>query len=257
MLASGCTVCYKPLGRTVAETLKLVKKEVRRSIILTTEKMKCNEVDFHAGNEVIDSLTETIKQIDSLITVSVRLDKKGTREAFLLFSEHTNLVIIRAMTNLKSLLDQYDISTYSQFETSTFFPADSVSIPPETIDEAKKAIEPVVHRMVRFLGDHPRQRFEAVITYSSTPAGQDLNVKLCEARARSVANLLVDQIRSNETFIPNPERIHYNIKWVGKEEALPYPDSRKHYKPEDKSRSMLSITWNLLPASFYSGCLER
>ena len=254
-LIASCSAshCVTPLDRTVRETLKLVKKEVRRTIKLTTEKVKCNEVNLHVGNEIIDSLTETIKQIDTLITASVQIGKTAYKEEIIFFAERTNLVIISTLTNLRSLHDLYDISTCSQFETATFFPADSFSISPEKIDEAKKAIEPVAQRIVRFFGDHPRQRFEAVIACSSTPAGQELNVKLCELRARSVANLLVDQIRSNEEFIPNPEWIHYDIKWTGKGEELPYPGRRKHHKPEDKRHSMVSLTWNLLPASLYAG----
>jgi hypothetical protein len=261
LIASGCAlfVCIEPgpLDRTVRETLNLVKKEVRSTIILTTEKVKCNEMDFHAGNEIIDSLTETIKQMDTLIAASVQLGKTGNKEEIILFAERTNLVIMSALTNLKSLRDLYDISTYSQFETATFFPADSFSIPSEKIDEAKKAIEPVAQRIVRFFADHPRQKFEAVIACSSTPGSQDPNIKLCELRALFVANLLVDQIRSKEEFIPNPEWIHYNIKWVGEGEALPYHGRRKHHKPEDKRRSIVSLIWNLLPASLYAGASDH
>ncbi len=35
----------------------MVKNEAGSTIIMTTEKVKCNEVDFHVGNEIIDSLT--------------------------------------------------------------------------------------------------------------------------------------------------------------------------------------------------------
>lgn len=210
--------------------------------------MKCNEVNFQVGNEIIDSLTETIKQIDTLIATSVQLEKTSNREEILLFAESTNTVTMSALTNLKSLRDLYDISTYSQFETATFFPADSFNIPFEKIDEAKKAIEPVAQRIVRFFGDHPRQKFDEVIACSGISDGHELNAKLCELRARSVASLLIDQIRSNEGFIPKPERIRYGIKWVGQGKALPYPGKR---------RSMVSITWNLLPASLYAGSSEH
>jgi hypothetical protein len=237
----------------VRETLKLIKKEVCRTIKLTTEEVKCNEVDFHVGNNIIDSLTETLRQCDSLITVSVRLGKKGYKEEILLFAEKTNVLIQTTLTHLKSLGDLYDISTCSQFDAATFFSTDSFRIPSEKIDEAKKAIEPVAQRIVRFITDHPRQRFEGVIAYSGTPDTQELNAKLCELRAQSVANLLIEQIRSNEEFIPNPALIHYNIKWESKEEASPCFRRRKHHKIEDKPRSMISLTWNLLPATLYTG----
>jgi hypothetical protein len=190
LIASCCRIiiipiCYcgtvvVPLYQSIRESLQMVKKEFTSTIILTTEKVKRNEVDFHVGNEIIDSL--------------------------------------------------------------------SFNIPPEKIDDAKKAIEPVAQRIVRFFGDHPRQKCEAEIACSGITDGQELNAKLCELRARSVANLLVDQIRSKEEFIPNPERIRYNIKWVGQREALPYPGKR---------RSMISLTWNLLPASLYAGSSDH
>ena len=253
LIASCCLIlpCCgsggSPLYQTVRQTLKLVKKEAGSTIILTTKKVKCNEVDFHVGNEIIDSLTGTIKQIDTLIAESVQLEKTGTKDEVLFFAERSNL-IMGALTNLKSLRDLYDISTCSQFETATFFLTDSFNIPPEKIDDAKKAIEPVAQRIVRFIGDHPRQKFEAVIACSGFTYGQELDVKLCELRARSLANLLVDQIRSKEQFIPNPEWIRYDIKWVGQREALPYPGKR---------RSMVSLTWNMLPASLYVGSSDH
>jgi hypothetical protein len=252
ILISSC--CYiipccggtvvKPLDQPIRERLKLVKKEAESSIILTTEKVKLNEVDFHVGKKIVDTLTKTIRQIDSLITISVQLGKTGTKEELLFFAEHSDRVTRSTLTNLKSLRDLYDISTYSQFETDSFFPADSFNISPEKMNEAKKAIEPVAQRIVRFFADHPQQKFEAVIACSSTPDGQELNDKLCKARARSVAYLLVDQIRSQKEFIPKPERIRYNIKWVDQKEALP-------------SRGMVSIIWNLIPATVNVGSSDH
>lgn len=256
LIASCCLILpccgpngsIEPLYQTVREKLKLVKKEAGSTIILTTEKVKCTEVDPQIGNEIIDSLTETIKQIDTLIAESVQLGKTGTKEEVLFFAKRSDHVIMSALTNLKSLRDLFDISTCSQFETATFFPADSFNIPPEKIDEAKKAIEPVAHRIVRFFADHPRQKFVAVIACSSIPAGQELNVNLRERRARSVANLLVEQIKSKKEFILNADRIRYHIKWVSQSEAIPYPGKRS---------STVSIIWNLMPASFYAGSSDH
>ncbi|MBO9199404.1 MULTISPECIES: hypothetical protein [Niastella] len=231
----------------------MMKKEIRYTIKQTTEKVKCNEVDFQVANEIIDSLTATIKHMDTLMATSARLEKKGTREEVIIFAEHVSVVVISAMRILKSLCDLYDISTYSQFETATFFSADSSNIPPEKIAEARKAIEPVAQRIVRFLGDHPRQRFVAVITCSSTLVDQELNFKLCQGRARSVTNLLVELIRSNEEFIPKPNWIHYNIKCGAISEEFPYCGRKKHHTPEDNHRSMVSLNWNLLPTSLHAG----
>jgi hypothetical protein len=259
ILIASCSAsrCVAPLTRTTRETLKMIKKEVRRTIKVTTEKVKCNDVDFQVGNEIIDSLTRTIKEIDSLIASTVKLEKRGRKEEILRFAESTYRVIIATLTNLKSLEDLYDISTCSEFETATFFPADSISIPSEKIDEAKKAIEPVVQRIVRFISDHPREKFEAVITCYCTPAGQKPNVKLCTLRARGVANLLTDQIRSNEEFIAKPEWILYNIKCVSKEDGLPYTSRRKHHKREDKRRNTVSLTWNVVPASLHAASSDH
>jgi outer membrane protein OmpA-like peptidoglycan-associated protein len=232
-----------PLYQTALETLELTKKEVTSSIILTNEKVKRNEVELHVGNEIIDSLTEAIKQIDTLIATAVQLGYSGTKEEIMLFARRTNEFTSSTLTNLKSLGDLYDISTYSQFESATFFSADSFSIPAEKMDEAKKAIEPVAQRIIRFFSDHPREKFKVVIICSSAFDGQEQNVKLGELRARSVANLLSNQMRSKEEFIPTPERIR--IKWMAQKAAI------------GKGRSMVSIIWNLLPASLYAGASDH
>jgi hypothetical protein len=179
------------------------------------------------------------------------------------------------------LNDLYDISTFSSFETATFFPAGGFGIPPDKQDEAKKSIEPIVQRIIKFFGDHPRQRFVAVIVcygfsdetpiakesplYSpllakmktNNPTRQELNVKLSELRAKSIANLLVDLIKINEGLIPNPKLINYDIKWMGKGEELPYPDRVKDYKADDKRRRMVSLIWNVLPGSLYAQGLSN
>jgi hypothetical protein len=226
----------------------MVKKEAGSTIIMTTEKVKCNEVDPQVGNEIIDSLMKTIKQIDTLIPACVQLEKEGTKEELLNFAFGTTQLTTNTLTNLKSLQDLYDISTFTQFETGTFFSADSFRISPEKIDEAKKAIEPVAQRIVRFFGDHPQQKFVAVISCCGTHDGSKLNLKLCKGRARSVAYLLIDQIKAKKEFIPNPDWIRYHIKWVSQKEAIPYPGKRSN---------TLSITWNLVPASLYIGSSDH
>jgi hypothetical protein len=105
-----CGTVVVPLYQSIRESLQMVKKEFTSTIILTTEKVNCNEVDLHVGNEIIDGLRETMKQIDTLIAESVQLGKTGTKEETLFFAERSNLFIMRAQTNLKSLRDLYDIS---------------------------------------------------------------------------------------------------------------------------------------------------
>jgi hypothetical protein len=168
------------------------------------------------------------------------------------------------------------VSTFSQFETATFFPTGHYIIPSEKMDAAKKSIEPIVQRIIKFFGDHPKQRFVAVIVCygfsdetvvskeselypslvskmkTNNPTRQQLNTKLSELRAKTIATLLVDLIKVNEGLVPNPKLINYDIKWLGKGEALPYPDKIKDYKADDKRRRMVSLIWNVLPGSLYA-----
>jgi hypothetical protein len=269
------------LTKTTQETLELVKKEAQRAIAMTVEKVKNYEVDPDIGKEIIHNLKETEKKIDTQLAAASEVEKSGNREAILKFAERTNVIIQSALTDLKSLNDLYDISTFSSFETATFFPAGGFGIPPEKQEEAKKSIEPIVQRIIKFFGDHPRQRFVAVIVCygfsdetaiskesplynpllakmkTNNPTRQELNVKLSELRAKSIANLLVDLIKTNEGLIPNPKLINYDIKWMGKGEELPYPDKIKDYKAEDKRRRMVSLIWNVLPGSLYAQGLSN
>ena len=290
LVASGLILCATSCGpskavsdltKTTQETLELVKKEAQRAIAMTVEKVKNYEVDPDIGKEIIHNLKETEKKIDTQLAVAAEVEKSGNREAILKFAERTNVIIQSALTDLKSLNDLYDISTFSSFETATFFPAGGFGIPPEKQEEAKKSIEPIVQRIIKFFGDHPRQRFVAVIVcygYSdetqiakesplynpllakmktNNPTRQELNVKLSELRAKSIANLLVDLIKTNEGLIPNPKLINYDIKWMGKGEELPYPDKIKDYKAEDKRRRMVSLIGNVLPGSLYAQGLSN
>jgi hypothetical protein len=285
-LALGLPSCgpskqVQTLTKTTQETLELVKKEAQRAIALTVEKVKNYEVDPDIGKEIIRNLKESERKIDTQLAVAAQLEKTGTKDEILQFAERTNVIIQSALTDLKSLNDLYDISTFSSFETATFFPAGGFGIPPEKQDEAKKSIEPIVQRIIKFFGDHPRQRFVAVIVcygfsdetpiakesplYSpllakmktNNPTRQELNVKLSELRAKSIANLLVDLIKINEGLIPNPKLINYDIKWMGKGEELPYPDRVKDYKADDKRRRMVSLIWNVLPGSLYAQGLSN
>jgi hypothetical protein len=143
------------------------------------------------------------------------------------------------------------------------------------MDEAKASMEPIVQRIIKFIGEHPKQQFvAAIVCYGfsdETPVGKesplykslvekmdnpnpevkDLNKKLSELRAKSIAKVLVDVIKVNEGLIPDPRLINYDIKWLGKGEILPYPDKITDYKPVDKRRRMVSLIWNVLPGSLY------
>ena len=263
------------LTKATQEALELVKAEAQRAIRLTAEKVKNYEVDPDIGKEIINNLQSTEKKVDEQLVMVSRVEATNNREEILKFAEKTNVIIQSALTDLKSLNDLYDVATFSQFETATFFPTGGYTIPSEKMDEAKVSLEPIVQRIIKFIGDHPKQRFVAVIVCSGfsdespvgkesplyksliekmpkpNPTRSEMNNKLSELRAKSIAKLLVDIIKVNEGLIPNPALINYDIKWLGKGEAYPYPDKIKDYKPVDKRRRMVSLIWNVLPGSLY------
>jgi hypothetical protein len=251
----------------------MVKKEADNAIMLTARKVKDDEMYPSTGKEIIGNLKEIIKNADSLLTVCTNLDFVGRREEIKRFREFAGASIQNEKKTLNCLNDLYNISTHYQFETDTYFPAGIYGIPPNKRDEARKSVGLIVHDIIKFLNDHPRQRFVAVIAcYSFTdetlvmteyilhirdrwckaiPTRQDLNFKLSELRSKSIMNLVVDEIKCNEEFIPNPELVNYDIQWEGKGEELPHPDKIKDYKPEDKRRRLANLTWHLLPGSLY------
>jgi hypothetical protein len=263
------------LAKATQEALELVKQEAQRAIQLTTEKMRNYEVDSDIGEKVIQNLQVVEKKVDEQLARVNEADRTNNREAILKFAEQTNVIIQSALTDLKSLNDLYEISTFSQFETATFFPTGGYNIPSDKMEEARVSLEPIVQRIIRFIGEHPKQKFVAVIVCSgfsdespvgkesplyqslvdkmdqSNPSRQAMNVKLSELRAKTIAKLLVDIIKVNEGMIPNPRLINYDIKWIGRGEALPYPDRIKDYKVVDKRRRMVSLIWNVLPGSLY------
>ena len=277
MILSSCATSRKveDLTKATREALEMVKQEAQRAIRLTTQKMQNNEVDPDIGKEVINNLQTAEKKVDTQLVQAVAVQKGGSRDDILKFAEKSNLIIQSALTDLKSLNDLYDVATFAQFETATFFPTGGYTIPAEKMDEAKVSLEPVVQHIIKFFGDHPNQRFVAVVVCygfsdetpvskesslypsllakmnTSNPTRQQMNGKLSELRAKSIASLLVDVIKVNEGLIPNPRLINYDIKWLGKGEALPYPDKIKDYKPVDKRRRMVSLIWNVLPGSLY------
>lgn len=275
MLASCASQRVQSLAKATQEALELVKQEAQRAIQLTTEKMRNYEVDADIGGKVIQNLQVVEKKVDEQLAKVNEADRANNREAILKFAEQTNVIIQSALTDLKSLNDLYEISTFSQFETATFFPAGGYNIPAEKMEEARISLEPIVQRIIKFIGEHPKQKFVAVIVCSgfsdespvgkesplyqslldkmdqANPTRQAMNTKLSELRAKTIAKLLVDIIKVNEGLIPNPRLINYDIKWVGRGEALPHPDKIKDYKVVDKRRRMVSLIWNVLPGSLY------
>ena len=149
------------------------------------------------------------------------------------------------------------------------------------MEDARKSIEPIVKRIIKFFGEHPRQRFVAVVVCNgfsdetpvakeselypnlllkmnkANPTRQEMNKKLSELRAKTIATLLVDLIKVNEGLIPNAKLINYDIKWLGRGEDLPYPDRIADYKADDKRRRMVSLIWNVLPGSLYAQGIDN
>jgi hypothetical protein len=281
VVASCAGARVQTLAKTTQETLELVKKEAQRAIELTMQRVRSYEVDPDIGKEIVANLKSAEKQIDEQINKADQIDKEGNREEILKFAERTNVIIQSALTDLKSLNDMYDISTFTQFETATFFPTGGYYISADKMEEAKASIEPIVKRIIKFFGEHPRQRFVAVVVcygfsdetpvakesdlYPSllakmnknNPSRQEMNQKLSELRAKTIATLLVDLIKVNEGMVPNPKLINYDIKWLGKGEALPYPDKIADYKADDKRRRMVSLIWNVLPGSLYAQGIDN
>ena len=275
ILASCASSRVQSLAKATQEALELVKQEAQRAIQLTTEKVRNNEVDTDIGRKVIQNLESVEKTVAAQLVKANALDRANNREAILKFAEQTNVIIQSALTDLKSLNDLYEVSTFSQFETATFFPTGGYVIPNEKMEEAKQSLEPVVQRIIKFIGEHPKQKFVAVIVCSgfsdespigkesplyqsivdkmdhANPTRQSMNKKLSELRAKSIAKLLVDIIKTNEGLIPNPRLINYDVKWLGRGEDLPYPNKVKDYKAVDKRRRMVSLIWNVLPGSLY------
>ena len=281
ILIAGCASSrVQNLNKATQEALELVKQEAQRAIKLTEQKIKDMEVDREIGEQIIENLESTEKKVEAQLMQVSAMEQSKSREEILKFTERTNVIIQSALTDLRSLNDLYEVSTFSQFETATFFPTGGYTIPADKMEEAKSSMEPIVQRIIKFIGDHPRQRFVAVIVcygfsdetpvskesslYHSLigkmdipdPDSRQLNKKLSELRAKSIAKLLVDIIKVNEGLIPDPRLINYDIKWLGKGEALPYPDKISDYKPVDKRRRMVSLVWNVLPGSLYIKNLE-
>jgi flagellar motor protein MotB len=276
LILAGCASSrVQNLTKATHEALSMVKQETERAIKLTEEKVKSSEVDADIGQQIIENLESTQKKVDAQLVQVAAIEQSKNREEILQFAERTNVVIQSALTDLKSLNDLYDVATFSQFETATFFPTGGYTIPPEKMDEAKLSMEPIVQRIIKFIGEHPNQRFvAAIVCYGfsdETPVGKEsplyknllekmdnpapstaeMNKKLSELRAKSIAKLLVDIIKVNEGLIPDPRLINYDIKWLGKGESLPYPDKITDYKAVDKRRRMVSLIWNVLPGSLY------
>ena len=282
ILMAGCASSrVQNLTKATQEALELVKLEAQRARKLTEEKVKNYEVDQEVGEQIIANLETTEKKVDEQLVQVAEVEQSKNREEILRFAERTNVVIQSALSDLKSLNDLYDVGTFSQFETATFFPTGGYTIPPEKMEEAKISMEPIVQRIIKFIGEHPKQRFvAAIVCYGfsdETPVGKEsplyksllekmddpnptrkeMNKKLSELRAKSIAKLLVDIIKVNEGLIPDPHMINYDIKWIGRGEAFPYPDKISDYKPVDKRRRMVSLIWNVLPGSLYIKSLEE
>ncbi|MBS1566500.1 MAG: hypothetical protein JST39_19100 [Bacteroidetes bacterium] len=280
LLGSCAGSRVQTLTKSTQEALELIKKEAQRAIQLTAEKVRNNEVDPDIGNNLVANLQVAEKKVSDQIAQAAELDKSGSRDAQLKFAEKSNVIIQSALTDLRSLNDLYDVTTFSQFETATFFPSGGYTIPAENMEEAKNSIEPIAKRIIRFIGDHPKQHFVAVIVcygYSDeTPLGKDsylydnimariktpnptrqeMNTKLSELRAKTIATLLVDVIKANEGMIPNPNLINYDIKFLGRGETLPYPNKIKDYQASDRRRRLVSLIWNVLPGSLYMKSVE-
>ncbi len=277
LLFASCASSRKveSLTKATQEALELVKREAQRAIELTNQQIRNHQVDPDIGKEVIENLQVTEKKVNAQLAQAAEVEKSGSKDAQLKFAERSNVIIQSALTDLKSLNDLYDVATFSQFETATFFPSGGYNIPAEKMDEAKASIEPIAQRIIKFIGEHPSQRFVAVVVLYgfsdetpvsketglyqtildkmdiANPTRQQMNIKLSELRAKTIAKLLVDVIKVNEGLIPDPHLINYDIKWLGKGEELPYPDRIKNYAASDKRRRLVSLIWNVLPGSLY------
>ncbi len=254
-----------------------VNSQLDKLIDLNQKKVENGTQSPEIGS-VMDSTYKTMKTNISILVDSInelKADKslKNIAENARKVDELKKKLSKRSesyQTTIETFLKLYKLETFKSFESSRFFKSGEYKIANEDAKLILIDLEPIIDDIVKIIEKDNHLNMEVIIgIYGYTdeqevsiggnlykdlvsiynlrnPSQSELNQKLSELRAKSLADILQVSVESRNDYKKNYSHIFYNINWLGRGfSKLPFKNMAP--KKIDEKRRVVTVIYGFKP----------
>lgn len=249
--ASSC-VTTKQLDKTI-EGFKLAEEA-------TQNRIKAGSTTPEVGNEILDSLKKQRTAFE---------EAKKSSPVSLMFDNKLRKQILVSFTTLDMLQRVYNINTFTTFSSAKFYLTGQYKIAPEYKKNILQDLEPLLNEIIETFKNDSKKSIKVVIAISGYSDGQNvsissplysdlanklgyqnptqeqLNQKLSELRAESLASLIEIAVNEKKENIKDKIQINYDIRFFGRGTQLPSEISDP--QKDDPRRRVVKVMWDVNP----------
>lgn len=273
-ILSSCSNTKKLEAEKKAKIEQL--QELNKSLqILKEVTIAKGESDKMAKEEVAKTLKAIDKKMEENTATQAavkKISKPGSEKSLF---EGINASILSQQRSIETMRDLYKLETFKEFNASRFFKVGEYTLPQQDIEPIKQDLEPLADAIIDFIKLHPNQKLRAVMGiygYSDeqaigaggtlykklaamigndNPSQVELNQKLSELRAQSLASLVKDVIKQKQKLLSDLSMINFEVNWVGRGTELPFK-TMVSPKPDDERRRVVTFIWTVNAEEFFN-----
>jgi outer membrane protein OmpA-like peptidoglycan-associated protein len=254
-----------------------VNSQLDKLIDLNQKKVENGTQSPEIGS-VMDSTYKTMKTNISILVDSInelKADKslKNIAENARKVDELKKKLSKRSesyQTTIETFLKLYKLETFKSFESSRFFKSGEYKINEDDAKLILNDLEPIINDIVKIIEKDNHLNMEVIIgIYGYTdeqevsiggnlykdlvsiynlrnPSQSELNQKLSELRAKSLADILQVSVENRNDYKKNYSHIFYNINWLGRGfSKLPFKNMAP--KKIDEKRRVVTVIYGFKP----------
>jgi hypothetical protein len=217
----------------------------------------------------------TTPEVGRMILDSLRSEKSYYEDLLkkkpisYVFNSKLNKRVAVSFTTLNELRRIYDISTFTTLSTKKFFLTGNYKIPDTYKKNLLLGLQPLLNDIIKAYSEEKSKTVNVVIAISgysdeqsiskgsalysdlvskleiSNPTQNELNLKLSELRAESLAKVIEEAIlKRNESDI-DKLKLEYDIRFYGR--GVQVPSTITDPQRDDPRRRVVRVTWDVNP----------
>jgi len=264
LLAIVATSLSSCLSQKAIKRGEIVKEQIQELRNLNKEKVAAGTQSPEIGEE-IDKTYEKMQSNVSELQDEVKKDPKSLGKQMKLTSKAKSY-----QTTIETFLKVYKLQTFKSFQSSRFFRTGEYKIAAEDAQYILEDMNPLIDNILEIIRKDRSVNIEVIMGVygytdeqeiasngdlynklsaqikSRNPSQAQLNQKLSEFRAKSLADILLAAVGKRDNREAEKNHIFFNINWLGRGySALPFKNMES--KKIDENRRVVTVLWGLKP----------
>lgn len=268
---SGCVTTKNVPDDPIVIRAREINKNLENAIQLTLAKANAGEMSVEESEKIKNAIGSKIKQNTESINAVKNIKSKKDKKKYL---EKLDARIKVQLNTITVMSDLYELERFTAFNSAKFFKTGEFTIPKQSVAGILKDMEPLANAIIQFINVHTNQKLRVVMGvygYSDeqaisaggqlfkkliplmdkqNPSNDDLNQKLSELRAKSLAIIIQEMMIQKQTTNSNLSMIKFEINWIGRGTKL--PGNIANPKIDDERRRVVTFIWNVYAEDLFT-----